>query len=198
MDLLEQGLKEYRPKRKASVVRNNKAYVECAETTTAELTRLVDLYKTTVFEEDMRARLLRDSIDHWIRRYHGYAIQGKIKSHYHQKGVSMKAKDTIFEHVIPAAQVRDYLIDGKLTINQALNVPTCRVSRAGNNLLNAKGMHDRNTDPWNFFKRYKVGMADLDSNGNTVIPVFETYNGQTIEDLDTWTLRDHYNFFGIV
>lgn len=198
MDMLEQALKEHRPKRKANVKRNDKAYIDCLITTTVELDRLLELYRTTVFEEDMRARLLRDSIDHHIRRYHGYAIQGKIKSHYHQRGVSLAAKDTIFEHVIPASQVRDCLIEDKLSINQALNVPTCRVSRAGNNLLNARGMHDRNTNPWHFFKRYKVGMSDLDQDGNTIFPEFETYNGQPIQDLDTWTLRDHYNFFGIV
>ena len=198
MDILEQNLKEIRPKRKSSVKRNDKAYADCLATTTVELERLVGLYRTTVFEEDMRARLYRDDIDHWIRRYHGYAIQGKIKSHYHQKGVSLKAKDTIFEHVIPAAQVRDLLIENKLSINQALNVPTCRVSRKGNSLLNARGMHDRNTDPWNFFKRYKVGMAELDKDGNTIFPEFESYNGQGIPNLDTWTLRDHFNLFSII
>lgn len=198
MDILEQTLKDTRPKRKASVKRDEKAYLACTETTTAELERLVDLYNTTVFEEDMRARLLRDSIDHHLRRYHKYAIQGRIKSHYNQRGVSMKAKDVIFEHVIPAGQVRDLLIQGKLSIVQALNVPTCRVSRHSNQLLNNRGMHDRNGDPWHFFRRYKNGMADLNENGNTVFPEFETFNGQIIQDLDTWTLRDHFNFFGIV
>jgi hypothetical protein len=198
MDILEQNLKEIRPKRKSNVKRNDKSYADCLTTTTSELERLLELYRTTVFDEDMRARLLRDSIDHHIRRYHGYAIQGKINSHYHQRGVSLKAEDTIFEHVIPAAQVRDLLIENKLSINQALNVPTCRVSRKGNSLLNARGMHDRNIDPWNFFKRYKTGMTESDYNGNTVFPEFEAYNGQRIPNLDTWTLRDHFNFFGIV
>lgn len=197
MDILEQALKEYRPKRKANVKRNAKAYELALSTVTEELERLLKIYRDTVFEEDMRARLYRDMIDFLLRRYHGYAIQGKIKSHYHQKGVSLKASDTIFEHVIPAAQVRDYLIEGKLSINQALNVPTCRVSKAGNAMLNAKGMHDRNTDPWNFFKRYKIGMT-TEVKGVTVVPEFETYNGQAITDLETWTLQDHYNFFGIV
>jgi hypothetical protein len=109
----------------------------------------------------------------------------------------MAAKDCIFEHVIPAGQVRDMLIDGKLTITQALNVPTCRVSRKGNKLLNERGMHKTNTNAWLFFKRYKVGMADLDKDGNTVVPEFVTYNGQAVPDLDTWTLDQHFKFFGI-
>ena len=81
-DLLEQGLKDYRPKRKANVKRNDKAYADCLETTTAELERLVELYRTTVFEEDMRARLLRDSIDHHIRNIYQKNIGGIFK----QKG----------------------------------------------------------------------------------------------------------------
>lgn len=129
MATLQEGMQDLRQRRKANVKRNDKAYEQALSTTVEELERLLDLYRNTVFEEDMRARLLRDSIDHHIRRYHGYAVQGKIKSHYHQKNVSLAAKDTIFEHVIPAATVRDKLIEGVLTINQALNVPTCRVAR---------------------------------------------------------------------
>ena len=198
MDILEQVLTSRRAVVRKNVKRNDKAYAGSLETATSELERLVDMYNNTVFEDDIRARFLRDDMEFWIRRYQKYAVQGKIKSHYHQRGVSLSAKDTIFEHVIPVGEVRDMLIDGTLTINQALNVPTCRVSRAGNAMLNAKGMHDGNKNPWNFFKRYKVGMATVDVKGNTILPEFETYNGQVIQDLDTWTLRDHYNFFGIV
>ena len=81
MTTLKEGMQATNQKRKANVKRNNKAYEQALSVTTEELERLIDLYRTTVFEEDMRARLLRDSIDHHIRRYHKYAIQGKIKSH---------------------------------------------------------------------------------------------------------------------
>jgi len=192
MDILEEAFKNYRPARRTNVVRNEKAYADCFSFTSDELERLVEVYRTTVFEDDMRARLLRDSIDHHIRRYQKYSIQGKFKSHYYQRGISLTSAETIFEHIIPEAQIRDSLIEGKITINQALNSPTCRISRDSNKLLNARGMHDQNTDPWRFFKRYTVGLAG----GKDPIE-FETYNGQIINDLDNWTFRDHYDFFGI-
>jgi hypothetical protein len=189
MATLQEGMQDLRQRRKSNVKRNDKAYEQALSTTTEELERLVDLYRTTVFEEDMRARLIRDSIDHHIRRYHKYAVQGKIESHYHQKGVSLKPSDTIFEHVIPAATVRDKLIDGTLSINQVLNVPTCRVARTTDDALRRKGLHDNTPDGWFFFKRYKLAVDDIK---------IESYNGQPVTDLDTWTLQDHFDLFGII
>ena len=186
---LKESMQNMRGKKYVNVKRNDKAYDMALSTTVEELERLIDLYKTTVVEDDMRARLLRDSIDHWIRRYHKYAIQGKIKSHYHQRGVSLAAKDCIFEHVIPASTIRDKLIAGELTINQALNVPTCRVSRKVDELLRQNGLHDSTPDGWFFFKRYKMVLDDIG---------IETYNGQPVKDLDSWTLQDHFDFFGVV
>lgn len=189
MPTLQENMQNMRGKKYVNVKRNDKAYEQALSTTTEELERLLDLYRNTVIEDDMRARLLRDSIDHWIRRYHKYAIQGKIKSHYHQRGVSLSAKDCIFEHVIPASTIRDKLIAGELSINQALNVPTCRVSRSVDSLLQQKGLHDSTPDAWFFFKRYKIALADI---------AIDTYNGQPVTDLDTWTLQDHFDFFGVV
>lgn len=186
---LQEAMQNMRGKKYTNVKRNDKAYDLALSTTTEELDRLINLYRTTIIEDDMQARLYRDSIDHWIRRYHKYAIQGKIKSHYHQRGVSLAAQDCIFEHVIPASTVRDKLIAGDLSINQALNVPTCRVSRIVDQLLRKKGLHDSTPDGWFFFKRYKLVLDDI---------AIETYNGQPVTDLDTWTLQDHFNFFGIV
>ena len=189
MPTLQESMQNMRGKKYVNVKRNSKAYEQALSTTTDELERLVDLYRTTVAEDDMRARLLRDSIDHWIRRYHKYAIQGKIKSHYHQRGVSLAAKDCIFEHVIPASTIRDKLIAGELSINQALNVPTCRVSRQVDHLLRKKGLHDSTPDGWFFFKRYLLADSTIG---------IDTYNGQPVADLNTWTLQDHFDLFGIV
>ena len=188
MATLQENMQDMRARRKNSVKRNDQAYEQALAITTEELHRLLTMYRDTVFMEDMRARLLRDAMDHWIRRYQGYSIQGRIKSHYHQAGVSLASKDTIFEHVIPAAVVRDKLIEGQLTVNQALNVPTCRVARATDAALRGKGLHDNTPDGWFFFQRYLTAVPDIG---------IETYNGQAIQNLDSWTLRDHYNFFGV-
>lgn len=189
MVTLQENMQDMRHRRKNSVKRDDQAYEQALTLTVEELHRLLTLYRDTVFVEDMRARLLRDAMDHWIRRYQGYSIQGRIKSHYYQRGVSLAAKDTIFEHVVPAAVVRDKLILGQLTINQALNVPTCRVSRTIDAALRAKGLHDSTPDGWFFFKRYSAAAPDIE---------IETYNGQRIENLEGWTLQQHYDFFGII
>lgn len=188
MATLQENMQDMRIRRKANVKRDDRAYEQALDTTTEELHRLLVMYRDTVFEEDMRARLLRDSMDHWIRRYQGYSIQGRIKSHYHQQGVSLAAKDVIFEHVIPAAVIRDKLIAQQLTINQALNVPTCRVARSTDAALRSRGLHDSTPDGWFFFQRYQAAVPDIG---------IETYNGQVIQNLGSWTLQDHYDFFGI-
>lgn len=194
-DDLKNKVSVYRHKRNTNVKRSEKSYTDCRNTVTEELERLIKIYQTEITEEDMRARLIRDCIDYWVRRYHGYAIKENIKSHYNQRGVSLKPEHTVFEHIIPMGQVREMLLAGDLTIPQALNVPTCRVSRDSNKLLNDRGMHDRNADPFLFFKRYKDGMS-ITVDGVTTFPEFETYNGIAV-DIDTWNLWNHYQFFNI-
>ena len=127
-------------------------------------------------------RLLRDSIDHWIRRYHGYTIGGSIGTHYREKGLTEKG---IFEHVIPASKLRDMLINGTLTVGQALNAPICRVSTASDTILRESGLGSTNNDYWHFFLRYAGSGA-----------IIETHDGKKI-NLQTWTLKDHYEYFGI-
>jgi hypothetical protein len=173
-----------KPSRGRGVKRDDLAYTQALETTTVELNRLLDIYRTTVFVEDMRARLYRDSIDHWIRRYHGYAIEGKIKSHYRE--VDVDEKDCVFEHVLPASSVVDMLIQDRLTINQALNTPTCLIKKSSDLVLKNNGLTKQSPDNWRFFKRYSV----LNSK-------FITYDGAPVADPNVWSLADHWQLFGI-
>jgi hypothetical protein len=189
MPTLQESMENIRSRRRNNVKRDDKAYRQCEETLTAELERLLDLYRNNVVEEDMQARLWRDMMDNAIRRYQEYAIQGRIKSHYNQREVSLAPADVTFEHVIPERVIRDKLIDGEITINQALNMPTCRVSKTVDKALRDNSLHDSTPNGWNFFKRYKIASPSI---------ALETYNGQVIQDLETWTLQDHFNFFGIV
>ena len=78
LKVLVEGYKKL--SRNGGVKRNDIAYKQCLEFSSQELDRLVAMYNG-VLEEDMTARLIRDSIDHHIRRYHGYAIEGKFGSH---------------------------------------------------------------------------------------------------------------------
>jgi len=163
------------------VQRNDQSYRLTLEITISELTRLIEMYSTCV-EEDQTARLIRDSIDHWIRRYHDYAIRGNIGSHYRQTG-TVKG-ETVFEHVVPANEIRDMLLEGKLTVRQALNAPTCLISKVDDVILRQKGLSSSSPSRWFFFQRYSV-----------LQPTITTFNGKPI-NINDWTLEDHYKLFG--
>jgi hypothetical protein len=165
------------------VTRNESAYAETTELTVNEINRLVVMYKAGGGMQHLR--LLRDSIDHWIRRYHGYTIGGGIGSHYIQVGVN--SRDCIFEHIIPASKIRDMMLAGVLTVPQALNAPTCLISKTNDDVLRQAGHVSTSPSYWHFFDRYNV------LTGNT----FSVYNGATIADTHGWTLDKHYKHFGV-
>jgi hypothetical protein len=134
--------------------------------------------------EDQTARLIRDVMDFLLRRYHGYAIKENIGAHYYEKGLARGVK-TEFEHVIPAAVARDLLLYDRLSIDEALNIPTCRLSAVKHKKLNSTKLGSTTPDIYNFWQRY----ADL---GITV----ETHDGTAV-DMTTWHLDSHYEYFKI-
>lgn len=186
---LQKLVEEFKDVDYSRVTRNEQAYADTIALTTSELTRLVDMYKQGGNLQHLR--LLRDSIDHWIRRYHGYTIGGSIGTHYVEVGLPATVKG-IFEHVIPASKLRDMLINGTLTINQALNAPISRVSSLTDHYLRNEGLVSTNNDYWHFFRRY----SSLTACTIELEVEIQTHDGKAI-DLDKWTLQDHYNYFGV-
>jgi hypothetical protein len=89
--------------------------------------------------------------------------------------------------VIPAAKVRDMLLQGVLTVNQALNTPTCLISKRNDEILREEGHVSSSPDYWNFFKRYE--MFDEAK--------FVTYIGEEISNPSDWTLGKHFEYFKI-
>lgn len=183
MSNLKQLVESYLKQSYKKVQRNDKAYRQTLDLTVSELTRLIEMYHGCL-EQDQHARLLRDSIDHWIRRYHDYVIRGDIGSHYIADGTI--EGDTVFEHIVPANIVRDMLLGGHLTIAQALNAPTCLISKADDVVLRKNGLGSSSPNHWHFFDRYQVLGAK-----------FKTWNGQKINDLHDWTLEKHFEFFNV-
>lgn len=183
MSTLKESIGGYIKRTYRTVQRNDRSYKETDEITVSELARLVIMYQECA-EENQTARLIRDSIDHWIRRYHDYSIRGSIGAHYKQAGI--KKGNTVFEHVIPARDIRDMLIQGVLSPRQALNAPTCLISKSDDTVLLKNGLASTTPSRWHFWDRYSV----LNSQ-------FSTYNGTAISDPHNWTLEDHYNFFNI-
>ena len=173
-----------KPSRGRGVKRDDHAYSQALETSTIELERLLEIYRTTVFVEDNRARFYRDAIDHWVRRYHDYAISGKIKSHYREVGVD--EKNCVFEHVLPTSSAIDMLIQDRLTINEALNTPTCLIKKSSDLVLKDNGLTKQSPNNWYFFRRYTV----LNSK-------FITHDGNPVNNILDWSLDEHWKLFGI-
>ena len=134
--------------------------------------------------EDQTARLIRDTMDFLLRRYHGYCIKENIGAHYYEKGLAHKAK-TDFEHVIPASVARDMLLYGRITIDEALNIPTCQLSKAKHKKLNSTALGSSTPDIYWFWQRYQSLGINI-----------ETHDGTDVDTV-TWNLDTHYKYFGV-
>jgi hypothetical protein len=162
--------------------RTAETYKTVANHCTRNLNRLVEEYKTVKNDQQL-LRELRNDMDYYLRRYHEYCIQQRdgMKAHYYEVGAD---EDCDFEHLIPAARIRDLLIAGSITTEQALNVPTVRLSRDKHKSLKEAGWASKTPDMWLPFIRYS----------NVFTATYQTHDGTDINPL-TWTLEDHYNYF---
>jgi hypothetical protein len=172
-------VESYQPTTYTRVKRSEQTHLESAVLTEQEINRLLSLYQHQQTLQEKR--LVRDAIDHWLRRYHGYVIEGGIGSHYVEVGVNLRS--CIFEHIVPARDALDMLLQGIMTVSQAMNIPTCLINKDNDQILRESGLGQSSPDYWLFFQRYAV----LDSQ-------FATHDGTPINPL-TWTLEKHYNYF---
>jgi hypothetical protein len=149
----------------------------------SEIERLTLMYQALTVE-DQTARLIRDMIDVLLRRYHGYSIKENFGAHYREQGLAAGVK-VEFEHVIPAAVARDLLLVGRLSVDEALNIPTCRLSAVNHRKLNSTQLGSTTPDIYWFWKRYQtLGIA------------VETHDGTAV-DAVTWNLDTHYQYFSV-
>ena len=102
-------------------------------------------------------------------------------AHYHEVGAD---EECDFEHLIPAARIRDLLLANKITVEQALNAPTVVLSRAKHRALKDAGWASKTPDMWRPFRRYS----------QVFTAQYQTYDGTAI-DPETWTLEQHYAYF---
>lgn len=133
---------------------------------------------------DQTSRLLRDSMDFLLRRYHRYAIKEHIQAHYRDRNVR-PGEPVDFEHVIPAANLTALLIQGRIPVGLAMNPPTCMLKRENHAQLGRLGLADSTPDIWNFWQRYRDLGLDL-----------ETHRGDPV-DQNTWNLGTHVQYFNI-
>ena len=162
--------------------RSAETYKSVADYCMRNLTRLLAEYHAVKNNQQL-LREMRNDIDKYLRRYHEYCIKQRdgMEAHYHEQGAD---EECDFEHLIPAAKVRDLLLAKVITVTQALNVPTVKLSRAKHVLLNEAGWSSATPDMWLPFRRY----SQVFSAG------FETHDGAVI-DPETWTLERHFDYF---
>lgn len=177
-DLLE----SFTPPVYGKTKRTPETYKTVAQHCHQHLVVLVTEYRTTR-NNQQKLREIRNDMDYYLRRYHEYCIQQRdgMKAHYHEIGAD---EETDFEHLIPAARIRDLLLAGVLTIEQALNAPTVRLSRNKHKMLKEAGWASHTPDMWLPFKRYS----------NVFQSSYQTHDGTVVDPL-SWTLENHYNYF---
>lgn len=181
---LEESVRGFRPPDYGRVQRTGDSYVATELFTQRVVSIGVRLYQR-IERLDQTARLMRDLIEWALRRYHGYAIKERIRAHYRDATIrAHEKKGLVFEHVIPVRYIVALLLQGRITVTQAMNPPTCLLRKVQDTQLENQGLGDSTPDVFYFWRRYR----DL---GITVV----THDGQTV-DQQYWTLADHYQEFG--
>jgi len=162
--------------------RSSATYKTVAEHCQQHLVVLKTEYITTQ-NDQQKLREIRNDMDYYLRRYHKYCIEERdgMKAHYHEIGAD---EETDFEHLIPAARIRDLLLSSTITIEQALNAPTVKLSRVKHMLLKDAGWASKTPNMWMPFKRYSGVFGGS----------YQTHDGTAI-DPETWTLDQHFEYF---
>jgi hypothetical protein len=183
LKLLEDNVRGFTSPDYGRVVRDGAAYVATERFVRRGLR--VCLYAYRKLERlDQTARLLRDAIDFLLRRYHGYAIKERIRAHYRDADLKPGEKAD-FEHVIPAATLAALLIQDLISVELAMNPPTCLLKKKHHSLLHKQGLANRTPDVWDFWQRYSMLGIRLETHDGTVI------------DPKTWNLGTHVTYFKI-
>jgi hypothetical protein len=180
--MLKESLQQFTAPVYGKTQRSPATYQTLADRCKQKLAELKKEY-VEVKNDQQLLREIRNDIDYYLRRYHEYCIKQRdsMQAHYHEVGADDECD---FEHLIPAARIRDLLLANAITVEQALNAPTVRLSRTKHALLKEAGWSSTTPDMWVPFRRYSQVFSAR----------FETHDGIQI-DPDTWTLEQHFNYF---
>lgn len=180
--MLKESLQNFRQPIYGKTQRSTDTYRTVANHCSSHLQRLVEEYRE-VRNDQQLLREIRNDIDYYLRRYHEYCIKQRdgMGAHYHEISAD---DETDFEHLIPAARIRDLLLASVITVEQALNAPTVKLSRDKHAQLKDAGWASHTPDMWLPFRRYSQVFS----------AVFETHDGVRV-DPETWTLEQHFNYF---
>ena len=180
--MLKESIEKFIAPNYGKTQRSAATYKTVAAHCSGHLTGLVAEYQAVMNDQQL-LRELRNDMDYYLRRYHRYCIEERdgMKAHYYEVGADTECD---FEHLIPASRIRDLLLANVITVEQALNAPTVRLSRVKHMMLKEAGWAAHTPDMWLPFKRYS----------NVFVANYTTHDG-TVVDPATWTLEQHYNYF---
>ena len=180
--MLKESLEQFVAPVYGKTKRSAETYKTVAQHCSTHIDRLVGEYQI-VKNDQQWLREIRNDIDYYLRRYHEYCIQQRdgMRAHYYEVGADAECD---FEHLIPAARIRDLLLANTISTEQALNAPTVQLSRVKHHALKEAGWSSKTPNMWLPFKRYdQVFKA-----------TYQTFDGTPV-DPDTWTLEKHYEYF---
>jgi hypothetical protein len=180
--MLKESIANFRQPVYVRVQRSNETYTATGAYVQRRLSLLIEEY-TNSLNDQQTLRLIRDDIDNALRRYHAYCIKENIGAHYYDPDLA-EDDNGIFEHMVPASTIRDMLLHKVITPIQACNMPTCRLSKAKDDMLRDAGWASKTPDIYNFWKRYEYCFS-LDK--------FATYDGASVSA--DWTLDSHFEYF---
>lgn len=180
--MLKEALENFTAPVYGKTKRSSETYKTVAYHCRRHLVQLVNDYNTVQNDQQL-LREIRNDMDYYLRRYHKYCIEERdgMLAHYHEIGADA---DCDFEHLIPAARIRDLLLAHRITVDQALNAPTVRLSRAKHMMLKDAGWASATPDMWLPFRRYSQVFAST----------YQTHDGTAV-DPETWTLEQHFKYF---
>lgn len=185
MDLeqLRESVRGFQPPAYGRVQRTGETYVATQRFTRRVVGVGLRLYRR-IERLDQTARLIRDLIEWALRRYHGYAIKERIGAHYRDASIKPhERRGIVFEHVIPVRYIIALLLQGRITVDQAMHPPTCSLRKQQDTMLERLGLGDSTPDIWNFWQRYHDLHIDI-----------VTHDGTPV-DQNTWDLASHFNYF---
>ena len=180
--MLQESLQKFIAPVYGKTKRTPETYKTVARYCSQQIECLVSDYRAVENDQQL-LREIRNDIDYYLRRYHEYCIKQRdgMQAHYHEMGAD---EETDFEHLIPASRIRDLLLVDAISVEQALNAPTVKLSRSKHAELKDAGWASATPDMWLPFRRYsQIFTAE-----------FETHDGTKI-DPETWTLEQHFTYF---
>lgn len=183
---LEESVRDLRAPDYGKVQRTGESYVATQRWAERLIRICVRLYRR-IERLDQTARLLRDTIEFAVRRYHEYNFDFRKQTLY--RDASIPAGETlglVVEHVIPVRILMAGLLQDRVPVQLVLNPPICLIRKASDDILESSGLGDTTPNAWWFWQRYKALGIDIITNRGDVV------------DQSTWNLGTHCSYFNLV